>query len=130
MPQALPQDGTKCQFFQEKCQYWDFMEARVQEGTCSFWDSSPKIVHASQDGLLVLDNRVYKNCPIFTNSAPMGRVGPRVAMSVVVCLVPCHREPPTSGGRVDLWSKIEFLILVWDDTIFKKRGGPIFFRDC
>ena len=45
-----------------------------------------------------------------------------------VCL--CHRETPTSGGRVDLWSKIAFLILVWDDKIFKKRGGQIFFRDC
>ena len=38
-----------------------------------------------------------------------------------VCL--CHRETPTSGGRVDLWSKIAFLILVWDDIIFKQRGG-------
>ena len=55
---------------------------------------------------------------IFTNSAPLGGVGHRVAMSV--CLR--HRETPTSGGRVDLWSKIAFLILVWDDTIFKKRG--------
>ena len=34
-----------------------------------------------------------------------------------VCL--CHREAPTSGGRVDLWSKIAFLILVWDDIILK-----------
>ena len=44
---------------------------------------------------------------------------PSVFLSV--CL--CHRETPTSEGRVDLWSKIAFLILVWDDTIFKKRGG-------
>ena len=42
-----------------------------------------------------------------------------------VCL--CHRETPTSGGRADLWSKIAFLILVWDDTFSKKKGGPIFF---
>ena len=43
---------------------------------------------------------------------------PSVCLSV--CL--CHRKTPTSGGRVDLWSKIAFLILVWDDTIFKKGG--------
>ena len=49
---------------------------------------------------------------------------------VVLCVCLCHRETPTSGGRVDLWSKIAFLILVWDDTIFKKRGGLIFSRDC
>ena len=48
---------------------------------------------------------------------------PFVCLSV--CL--CHRKTPTSGGRVDLWSKIAFLILVWDDTIFKKRGGSNFF---
>ena len=36
-------------------------------------------------------------------------------------------QTPTSGGRVDLWSKIAFLILVWDDTIFKKKGGSNFF---
>ena len=41
-----------------------------------------------------------------------------------VCL--CHRETTPSGGRVDLWSKIAFMILVWDDTIFQKTGGPIF----
>ena len=47
-----------------------------------------------------------------------------------VCLCVClrHRETPTSGGRVDLWSKIAFLILVWDDTIFKK-GGVKFFSE-
>ena len=44
-----------------------------------------------------------------------------------VCL--CHRETPPSGGRVDLWSKIAFLILVWDDTFSKKKGGPIFWRN-
>ena len=31
-------------------------------------------------------------------------------------------QTPTSGGRVDLRSKIVFLILVWDETIFKKGG--------
>ena len=35
-------------------------------------------------------------------------------------------QTPTSGGRVDLWSKIAFLILVWDDTIFKKSGVNLF----
>ena len=50
--------------------------------------------------------------------------------SVCVSVRLCHRETPTSGGRVDLWSKIAFLILVWDDTIFKKKGGPIFFQNC
>ena len=49
---------------------------------------------------------------------------PRPCVCVCVCLR--HRETPTSGGRVDLWSKIAFLILVWDDTIFKKRGGLFF----
>ena len=39
-------------------------------------------------------------------------------------------QTPTSGGRVDLWSKIAFLILVWDNTNIKKRGGLIFFQDC
>ena len=45
-------------------------------------------------------------------------------MCLSVCL--CHRETPTSGGRLDLWSKIAFLILVWDDTIFKKGGVQFF----
>ena len=67
---------------------------------------------------------------IFTNSAPLGRVGHRVAMSVCVCVCLYHCKTPTSGGRVDLWSKIAFIILVWDDTIFKKTGGPICWRNC
>ena len=46
---------------------------------------------------------------------------------VSVCL--CHRETPTSGGRADLWSKIAFLILVWDDTFSKKKRGVQFFGE-
>ena len=57
--------------------------------------------------------------PFLINSAPLGRGDHRVAMSVCLSVFVClrHRETPTSGGRVDLWSKIAFLILVWDDTI-------------
>ena len=33
-----------------------------------------------------------------------------------------HRETPTSGGHLDLWLMIAFVILVCDDTIFKKGG--------
>ena len=54
---------------------------------------------------------------IFTNSAEL------VSNSPCPCVCVRHQETPTSGGRVDLWSKIAFLILVWDDTIFKKGGG-------
>ena len=50
---------------------------------------------------------------LFTNSAPLGRVGHRVAMSVCVCVCLCHRKTPTSGGRVDLWSKGLSLILAY-----------------
>ena len=46
---------------------------------------------------------------------------------VCLCVCVCHRQTPTSRGRVDLWSNIAFLILVWDDTIFKKRGCLVFF---
>ena len=62
----------------------------------------------------------------------LGPTGPSWSVSRHVRLSVCvrHRETPTSRGRVDLWSKIAFLILVWDDTIFKKRGGPIFFQNC
>ena len=79
--------------------------------------------------ILVWHDTIFKKRGglIFTNSAPLGRVGHRVAMSVCVSVCLCNRETPTSGGRVDLWSKIAFLILIWDDTILKK-GGPIFFQ--
>ena len=51
---------------------------------------------------------------IFTNLAPLGRVGHsrHVCMCVVLSVCLCHRETPTSGDPVDLWSKIAFLILV------------------
>ena len=54
--------------------------------------------------------------------SPTRSVSRHVRLSVCVR----HRETPTSGGHVDLWSKIAFQILVWDDTIFKKRGVKFF----
>ena len=54
---------------------------------------------------------------------PSWSVSRHVRLSVCVR----NRETPTSRGFVDLWSKIVFLILVWDDTISQKRGGPVFF---
>ena len=54
--------------------------------------------------------------------SPTRSVSRHVRLSVCVH----HRETPTSGGHVDLWLKIAFLILVWDDTIFKKKGGVQF----
>ena len=46
-----------------------------------------------------------------------------VCVSVCLSVYLWHIETPTSGGRVDLWSKIAFQILVWDDTIFQKKWG-------
>ena len=37
-----------------------------------------------------------------------------------VCLR--QTKTPTSGGHGDLWSKIVFLTLVWDGTIFQKEA--------
>ena len=61
----------------------------------------------------------------------LGPTGPSWSVSRHVCGCVClcvrvrHRETPTSGGHADLWSKIAFLILVWDDTL-KKKGGSNF----
>ena len=48
-----------------------------------------------------------------------------MSVGLSVCLR--QTKTPTSGGPGDLWSKIAFLIFVWEDTIFQKRGGIFFF---
>ena len=53
---------------------------------------------------------------IFTNSAPLGRAGHRVAMSVCVCVCLCHRETPPSGGHI--------IGLGWHN--FQKKGVKFF----
>ncbi len=70
---------------------------------------------AEFEGLQLLPNEFSPTRPHWAELVSKSTC-PYICMYVCMYVCLCHRETPTSGGRADLWSKIAFLILVWDDT--------------
>ena len=101
---------------QRRSHFWVCMFGHFHFGTCGCEDWNARKI------LLKMEFS-----PTRPHWAELVSKSPCPCVCLSVCL--CHRETPTSGGRADLWSKIAFLILVWDDTFSKKKGGPIFWRN-